>query len=251
MADPFALLLLAWAGIAIATFVLLLRIRAPYGRHVRPGWGRTIPHRVGWVVMETVSPLTLVLAWASGGSGRDAWTLTFVALWLLHYANRAVVYPFASRWAGRRMPVVIMGSAVLFNAVNGALNGWWFGHVASPMPSGWILDPRFVLGAVLFVAGAAINLWADGVLRRLRRPGETGYAIPRGGLYRWISCPNYLGEILEWTGFAVMTWSPAAATFALWTAANLIPRAISHHRWYRERFEDYPADRRAIVPGVL
>ena len=251
MDDLFGVVLAAWALAAVATFLLLLRLRAPYGRHERPGWGRTIPHRVGWMVMEVVSPLALIGAWWSGGTGRDVWTLAFMGLWIAHYAHRAIAYPFLSRWADRRMPVVIAASAVVFNAVNGGLNGWWFGHAAAPMPSGWGSDPRFLCGAVTFAAGAGINLWADRALRRLRAPGETGYGIPRGGLYRWVSCPNYLGEILEWTGFAVMAWSPAAATFALWTAANLVPRALSHHRWYRERFEDYPPERRAIVPGLL
>lgn len=251
MTDPFAITLAGWSLVAVATWILLLRVRAPYGRHVRSGWGPAIPHRAGWIAMEVVSPAALLFAWFSGSGGRDGWTVLFVAIWLLHYANRALIYPFVSRWGGRRMPVVIMGSAIFFNAVNGGLNGWWFGHIAAPYPVDWGTDPRFIVGGILLVAGAAINLWADAVLRRLRAPGESGYRIPRGGLYDRISCPNYLGEILEWVGFAAMTWSPAAATFALWTAANLVPRAISHHRWYQERFPDYPRERKAILPGLF
>ena len=101
----------------------------------------------------------------------------------------------------------------------------------------------------MFVAGFVINLHSDTVLLRLRRSGR--YEMPQDGLFRFVSCPNYLGEIIEWTGFAVMTWSPAAAAFALWTAANLVPRALSNHRWYKERFEDYPATRAALIPGLL
>ena len=149
------------------------------------------------------------------------------------------------------MPAAIMGSAIVFNAANGGLNGFWFGHVAPPYPAGWATDPRLLAGAVLFVIGVLINDRADATLRRLRAPGETGYRIPEGGFYRWISCPNYLGEIVEWTGFAVMTWSPAAATFAVWTAANLVPRALAHHAWYRAEFDEYPETRKALIPGLL
>lgn len=251
MADPFALIVWLWVAIAVGTFLMLFRIRAPYGRHVREGWGPTVPHRLGWVIMEIVSPATLVAAWLSGSGGRDVWALLFVSLWLAHYANRAIVYPFRSRWSGRRMPVAIMSSAVFFNAVNAGLNGWWFGHVADPYPSDWGSSPQVLIGAVFFVAGVVLNARADTTLRRLRKPGETGYAIPYGGFYRWVSCPNYLGEIIEWSGFALMTWSPAAATFAIWTAANLIPRAMAHHAWYRETFDEYPAERRALIPGLL
>ncbi len=103
---------------------------------------------------------------------------------------------------------------------------------------------------MIFVAGFVINRGADAALRRLRQPGDGGYRVPRGGLYRWISCPNYLGEILVWCGWALATWSLPGLAFALFTAANLAPRARAHHRWYREHFPDYPAERKALVPRL-
>ena len=35
------------------------------------------------------------------------------------------------------------------------------------------------------------------------------------------------------------------------SAANLIPRAITTQRWYREKFPDYPKERKALIPGIL
>jgi 3-oxo-5-alpha-steroid 4-dehydrogenase 1 len=99
--------------------------------------------------------------------------------------------------------------------------------------------------------GFATNVWADGALRGLRGPGETGYKIPHGGLYEWVSCPNYLGEIVEWTGWGIAAWSPAGLLFALYTVANLAPRALAHHAWYRRSFPQYPPRRKALVPFVL
>ena len=101
---------------------------------------------------------------------------------------------------------------------------------------------------MLFLAGFAANRWADAQLRGLRTPGDHSYKIPQGGLYRWISSPNYFGEIVEWFGWALMTWSLAGLTFAIWTVANLAPRAIANHRWYHDTFKDYPAERKALVP---
>jgi hypothetical protein len=57
--------------------------------------------------------------------------------------------------------------------------------------------------------------------------------------------------MLEWTGFAVASWSLPGLAFALYTAANLAPRALSHHRWYQEKFPDYPRERRALIPFVV
>ena len=115
----------------------------------------------------------------------------------------------------------------------------------------WLLNPRFLLGFALFVGGFLINNHSAGVLRRLRRAGQRGYAIPGGGFFRYVSCANYFGEIVEWLGWACMTWSWVGLSFAVWTAANLIPRAVSHHAWYRRNFHEYPSDRRAVIPFIL
>jgi steroid 5-alpha-reductase/3-oxo-5-alpha-steroid 4-dehydrogenase 1 len=96
----------------------------------------------------------------------------------------------------------------------------------------------------------ALNLESDARLLSLRAPGEAAYKIPRGGLFAWVSCPNYLGEIAEWVGWALASWSIGGAAFAFYTAANLAPRAASHHAWYRRTFSDYPAERKALVPFV-
>ena len=93
-----------------------------------------------------------------------------------------------------------------------------------------------------------INIRADSKLFGLRKSDDTGYKIPRGGLYERISCPNYFGEILEWIGWAIATWSLAGLAFAIYTIANLAPRAMAHHRWYRETFSDYPKQRKALIP---
>jgi len=96
-----------------------------------------------------------------------------------------------------------------------------------------------------------INQLSDNILLNLRKTPGNGYKIPYGGLFRWVSCPNFFGEIIEWSGFALMIWSPAGLAFAVWTAANLIPRALDHHKWYRENFPDYPQERKAVFPCLL
>jgi steroid 5-alpha reductase family enzyme len=128
------------------------------------------------------------------------------------------------------------------------VNGRWLSHFSTSYGAAWLLDPRFLIGVALFLLGLRINWQSDQILRNLRKPGETGYKIPVGGLYRFVSCPNYLGELLEWVGFAIAAWSLPAAMFAVYTAANLVPRARQNHKWYRETFADYPPERRAVLP---
>ena len=99
-----------------------------------------------------------------------------------------------------------------------------------------------------FLMGLLLNVHSDHLLRRLRGPGESGYRVPFGGGFAYVSAPNYLGEIIEWVGFALAAGTLAAWAFALFTFANLAPRALANHRWYRERFAEYPPERRALIP---
>ena len=247
----FTTLVYGWMLVAVLTFIALLKVRAPYGRYTSEGWGPSVPHRLGWIAMELISPIAFLLFFMLEGGLKTGPMWLFAGLWSAHYLNRAVIYPLRQKTRGKRMPVAIMGSAMLFNGVNGYMNGHYLGALAAPYPVQWLSDPRFLAGVMLFAAGAWTNWRADQVLLGLRRPGETGYRIPEGGLYRWVSCPNYLGEIVEWIGFALLTWSLPAVSFAVWTMANLVPRALAHHRWYRQRFPDYPNRRKALIPGLL
>jgi len=249
--ESFFLLIWIWVGIGLLTFVLLQFVTAPYGRHSRKDWGPTIPNRVGWILMELPSLLVFMLSFLLGPRGVQPVTWVFFALYVWHYGNRSLVYPLRTHTAGKQMPLVIALTAVFFNLVNGFINGYYFSAFAPAYDWDWLYDIRFILGFLLFAGGAFINWWSDQILLNLRKGGKTGYFIPRGGLFRWLSCPNFFGEILEWFGFALLTWSPAALAFALWTTFNLVPRAMDHHRWYRSTFPDYPEERKAVIPFLV
>jgi len=246
----FDVLLLSSLATAAATAVVLVFVAAPYGRHVRKGWGPTLDNRLGWVLMEAPAPLVFALCFMVGDARNTLTALVFLIMWEVHYIHRSFIYPFGLRGEGTRMPIVIAGIGLLFNALNGYLNGRWLFAFSGGYSNLWLLDVKFVVGILIFVAGFTINRQADRTLRRLREDGGSEYAVPSGGMYRWISCPNYFGEIVEWIGWAIATWSLAGLAFAVWTAANLVPRARSHHQWYRESFADYPQDRKALVPRL-
>ncbi len=65
-----------------------------------------------------------------------------------------------------------------------------------------------------------------------------------------MASPNYFGEVLEWCGWALAVKGLAGWAFAIYTFANLAPRARSHLRWYREKFDDYPNQRKALIPFI-
>lgn len=254
MSEPelYHALLLMMFALAGVVFAVLGLVSAPYGRHARSGWGPSVPERVGWVVMEAPAPLLFLWVYLQGPRALEPVPLVMLALWQAHYVHRTFVYPLMMRSRpGRRMPLVVMVMAMVFNALNAYLNARWLTALGPGHALGWLLSFRFLYGLLLYCTGFVINRWADAKLRSLRTPGSTGYSIPTGGLYEEISCPNYFGELLQWVGWSVLTWSPAGLAFAAFTAANLVPRAVSNHRWYQRTFPDYPRRRKAIIPYVL
>ncbi len=243
-------LIIGWFILAVVVFIALFFFVAPYGRHTRSGWGPVINNKLSWVVMEPAALVVFTVFFALGDYKNTVSALVFFGMWEAHYIHRAFIYPFSLQGRARRMPVVIISSGLLFNAVNGYLNSRYIFTLSGGYPNSWLEDPRFAAGVGLFLIGFIINRRADRTLRHLRKPDESGYKIPYGEMYRWISCPNYFGEIITWVGWAVATWSLSGLAFAVWTAANLVPRARAHHAWYGKHFPDYPPERKVLLPGL-
>ena len=240
-----------WIAIALVIFPIVLWIVAPYGRHTTTHWGPLINNKPGWILME--SPALFFFAWyfLTGSNHHTFVPWIFFSFWILHYTNRTLIFPFRLRTKGKKMPISIVLMAFCFNLVNGFINGYYLGSLSGKYEISWLCDIRFIAGAVLFISGLMINWKSDNILIHLRKPGETGYVIPRGGFFNYISCPNHFSEIIEWSGFALMTWSLPGLAFAIWTLVNLLPRSLHHHRWYRQTFLDYPSNRKALIPFIL
>lgn len=249
--QTFDILLYSWMALAVVTFPFLLKITVPYGRHTSNSWGPTVNSRLGWVVMEL--PVMIIFTWLffTGDAEKSLPVYIFYGLFMLHYFNRIFIFPFRIKENGKRMPVLIVLSAIFFNVCNGFFNGYWFGSLTPVYEMSWFTDWRFILGIIMFFVGMYINMSSDQKLINLRKGGKKGYYIPHGGFFKYVSSPNLFGEIIEWTGWALMSWCLPSFSFALWTMANLIPRAIDHHRWYKSRFPDYPSERKAVIPFVV
>ena len=144
-----------------------------------------------------------------------------------------------------------MMGAFFFTTVNGYVNGRYLTHIHE-YPESHLNTIEFQTGSIMFWVGLIINWHSDSILRSLRKPGDTGYKIPKGGMFEYVSGANYLGEIIEWLGFAIATGGAVPAVcFAASTICNIGPRAVQHHNWYLTKFEDYKKlGRKRIIPFV-
>jgi protein-S-isoprenylcysteine O-methyltransferase Ste14 len=241
--DIFQLTVL-WIIIGLIIFPINLIYKAPYGRHTSKKWGISIDNKLGWIIMELPALLVCPAIYFYFKIDFDI-SIMFICLWIIHYFNRTIIFPFRIKTKGKKMPLAIVLSAFFFNIVNGLINGYFLSNINLHSVSIFLIT-----GFLLFVLGLYINISSDNKLINLRKI-KKGYFIPKGGLFKYISCPNFFGEILEWFGFALMTFNIGSLSFFIWTCCNLIPRALAHHKWYKNKFNEYPKERKAILPFLI
>ena len=252
MNDAFPVLTVAaclWALAALPALAWGLAGRDPVERLGRTVAGRRMNAQWAWFLFELPALLTFPAIYLASGNLHVVGNAA-LGLWLAHYAHRGLVWCWLVPRRDATVPLKLCTTSIGFNLVNGGLLGWFIGYGAD-YPDGWLTDARFIVGVGLFVAGAVLNIWADYRMRALRRRSAQEHVAPSGGPFNAICCPNLAGEIVEWIGFALLTWSLPGAAFALWTIANLVPRALWRRDWYRENFGDFPKGRAALVPGLL
>mmetsp|Transcript_48497 Transcript_48497/g.109890 ORF Transcript_48497/g.109890 Transcript_48497/m.109890 type:complete len:283 (-) Transcript_48497:86-934(-) len=251
------------ASFLLAGALLCSGVSAPYGRYNSPeakaaGRGPVmrmlsscdVNARLAWMLQECPTLIAAVAAWVyrdaecAASMGNVILLLCFSA----HYSNRAIIYPLRMK-GSKPVPLPVMLMAMMFCAINGCIQCFSLMRLLMIPISG----VSFFLGMIVWVLGLYVNMDADRILRNLRKPGETGYKIPTGGMFDYVSGANLFGETLEWIGFAMaMGGALPGVTFAFCTACNVGPRAMEHHRWYLEKFKDeYPKSRRAFIPFVL
>ena len=233
----------------IIVFIALFYKTAGYGKFISMNCGPAINNKTGWAIMEIPTVIVYIFFYIIGDK-KTFIIFFFLVFWLMHYGSRSFIFPALIR-GNTKMPLSIILSGMIFNTANAYLQGRWINSLSPGYETNLLLTPMFVIGAILFFVGFLTHVTSDRIICTLRKPGETEHKIPYGGMFHYVSNPNYLGEIIQWIGWAMMTRSIQELVFALWTFFNLAPRARSNHHWYLDKFEDYPKDRKALIPFIF
>lgn len=248
----FDFFLIGMAVLGGAVFAALYFFEAGYGYLFDRRYGFPVPNRVGWVVMEAPVFILMTVLWLLSERTWQTGPLVLFLLFQSHYLQRAFIFPLLIR--GRSaMPAGIVAMGMAFNTLNALMQGGWIFFVSpANYYDDWLAKPYIWIGGLLFLAGMVVNIHSDAIIRRLRKPGDTRHYIPRGGMFRYVSSANYFGELTEWIGFAIASWSWAGAVFAWWTFANLAPRSASLYRRYQREFgtEFTSLRRKRIIPFI-
>ena len=250
--EKFHLFLIVMSVVALFVFVALYFVKAGYGMFRTSSWGLSINNKLAWMLMEAPVFVVMFWLWGRSGVGFSMPVYVFFLLFQLHYLQRSFIFPFLMKGKSR-MPLAIMVMGIVFNVLNGVMQAGGLFYFNSQVPTGigwsYLLQPQAVVGILLFFVGMVVNWHSDHVIRHLRQPGDTRHYLPQKGMYRYVTSANYFGELVEWTGFAILTVSPAAWVFVWWTAANLVPRANAIHERYVEEFgKEAVGKRKRIIP---
>ncbi|MBO7764511.1 MAG: DUF1295 domain-containing protein [Bacteroidales bacterium] len=238
------------AIIAVIVYIALQYFKAGYGYLRTANWGPSIPNRPAWILMECPVFIVMVVLMVKYQANANIVTIAMATLFLIHYFQRSFIFPLLIKGKSK-MPIAIILMGATFNVINGILIGLWL-FKYSNYTTDWLKSPQFIIGTLIFIFGMAVNLQSDYIIRHLRKPGDTKHYIPKGGMFKYVSSANYFGEITEWFGFAILTWSLPGALFCIWTFANLAPRAGSLYKKYEEEFgeEFTKLKRKRVIPFI-
>ena len=247
--ETFQIFLGAMSIIALFVFIALYFIKAGYGMFRTASWGFSINNKLAWILMEAPVFIVMAILWCHSERYHSLGPLIFFLLFQLHYFQRAFIFPLLLKGKGR-MPLAIMLMGVVFNLLNGFMQGEWLFYLAPATlyTSDWLTTPQFIIGVLLFFIGMAVNWHSDYIIRHLRKPGDTRHYLPSQGMYRYVTSANYFGEIVEWAGWAMLTWSLSGLVFLWWTVANLVPRANAIWHRYKKEFGDEVGNRKRVFP---
>jgi 3-oxo-5-alpha-steroid 4-dehydrogenase 1 len=245
-------------GIAALAFVASLFVSSPYGRFASASYGVEMDPRIGWFLMEIMATVSFIYFYIQGPNANHPVPMIFAGLFLIHYANRGFYFPFNIRvhnGAKTSFSWLVVASGVLVTSLHGYLNAQWYSRFAEFLDWEWLSSPTCIAGLVIYEVGFWATIRCEYIMRHLRDgDGDSApivrYKIPQGFLFEYITSPQYFTELVAFFGWAVMTWSPAGAVIFCISFANLVPRAVQSQAWYRQKFDNYPPERKILIPFV-
>jgi very-long-chain enoyl-CoA reductase len=204
----------------------------------------------GSYLTQLVYPGTSSAASVSTSQYQDILAIMFT----VHFLKREIETILIHRFGNDTMPL----TNIFKNSGYYWLFAYWIAYVTmhplyTPPACNWSKTS----GIILFCVSELLNLKAHVDLRNLRPAGTRIRQVPKTLLFKFVSCPNYLFEILSWIGFTIASQSIAAATFTIVGAAQMTVWAIAKHKRYRKEFDGqdgrelYPKNRKILIPFIF
>lgn len=220
-----------------------------YSKFARPDARKSVPSRVGMFIVYFPAALAPAAALAFSGVTATGWHWLAMGLVTAHFAKRCAEVLFLHRYSGRMDLDAVVPICLQYTLQSVTLA--WIACVENPLgPPGETFPVALRVGMVLWGLGTSLNLYHHWLLSRLRKDGAGGYHLPRGGLFGWVACPHYFGELVAWFGFALVFHHITALVFFSTMLLYLMGRSSATLSWYREKLTTTPEGWRRLIPLV-
>lgn len=168
-------------------------------------------------------------------------------LWVSHYVKRIAESIFIHNHGSHTVPTFSLVKECVYYWGFGALIGYSVNRPATTF-SHWNVR----IGFPVFCLAMFCNLICHVQLKYLRPQGTNKVGLPRGFLFEYVDCPNYLCEIVMWIGFNIVTgFTPAGIAFCVFGAVYMTMAANRKHAQYKKIFRNrYPRFRKILIPFI-
>jgi len=189
--------------------------------------------KIGFMIQEMPSVFVpIYFCWFHWSEHMNFYSTVGLLLFLTHYIQRTFIYTLVRMKKSNPHTLVTVLCAIMFTSINSYLitkyNIFWTHRIENPT--------LLAIGTIIFFIGYCTNIHSDHILLNLRKPGETCYRIPEGGMFEYVTSANYFGELVEWSGYSIAFFTPATLSFVYNSCCNLVPRANATYGWYVKKF---------------
>lgn len=207
----------------------------------------------GWSICYGAPLVVYAVLWYLSGMPQSIFQLVSLATYLGHFIKRIMEALFLHKYS-KKMLLLPVIEISMFYCLGAVIQHYWcniytHGLFADKLSSNYM---AIMVGILVYVIGESLNFYHHSILANLRPAGtSTGYAIPHAGLFHYVVCPHYLGELIAWYGMALAGQHLGMYLAWLVMVCYLCGRSHQTHLWYQKKIENFPKDRRNIFPGIF
>lgn len=115
-----------------------------------------------------------------------------------------------------------------------------------------LFDFWIILESIAILIAFVIQIKIDFYLTGQRFVGPKGYRPLKGGLFDYVSCPNYLCELIIWICWGlILELNFGVISMWVWLIPTIYVRAVHRHRWLHRTFKgNLPKKQTPIFPFI-
>uniref|UniRef100_A0A0K0EYS9 Probable very-long-chain enoyl-CoA reductase art-1 (inferred by orthology to a C. elegans protein) n=1 Tax=Strongyloides venezuelensis TaxID=75913 RepID=A0A0K0EYS9_STRVS len=172
---------------------------------------------------------------------------------IIHYGKKLYETKYIHKFSNEKIKHLHLVKKCMYHWGFSALTSYFINHPSYHPPS----ITQAYLGFFILILSEVGNFSIHLMHRDIHQFGIRTTTIqepnnnPFLALFNYVSCPNYTYEICSLIGFTIMTLSFPSALFTFISFLQMCVWGRQKHRYYLEKFNNYPVNRKSVIPFLL